>query len=141
MPSPRELLLEFWNVWSTDGAVGVLHRYDQFFTHDMDWRPPIAGMLGTEYVGREGWARYVSDFGDIFASFESEDLEVKEVAAELFTARARVRATASSGETLDAVLFVIARFRDGLISYGWGTYDDQAAETMLAAILDGEVGV
>ena len=140
-PSRRELLIRFWDVWSGEGAVGVLHRHDEFFTRRFQWRPPIVGMLGEAYVGREGWVRYASDFGDVFASFETENLEVSEVTPDLFTVKAQVKATRSGGDSSQALLFVVAGFRGGRISYGWGTYDPQEAETAVAAILAGEVAV
>ena len=43
-----------------------------------------------------------------------------------------------SGASIDAPMIMIARFRDGRMCWGWGSYDLAAAERIAEAIARGE---
>jgi ketosteroid isomerase-like protein len=134
-----ELFREWMRVWNEEGLSGVLSRYDDFFTEDFEWRPPITEVTGARYVGREGHKEYVADVQESLGDIRAELQEVTEIAPDAVCARARMHGEgASSGAVIDATAIGIARFREGSVCWCWASYDPAAAERVAAAIVRGE---
>lgn len=138
--SIEELTVEFWRVWEDDDVEGLLTRYEDVFTDDAVWSPPIAQVAGHDYVGRAGFAQYVGDFRQAFNSFEPNVESVEAIAGadgaegELARATVRLGAELANGGRIDAKLLTVVRVRGGRIDYAWGGYDPEAAERKLAEL-------
>ena len=133
------LLTEFWRVWKQEGGTGVVRRYDEFFTEDAEWCPPMRELTGARYVGCEGLGRYVHDLAQVLDGLEGELEELVEVAPDVVRSKVRMRASGKvSGVAIDALMIGISRFRDGRMSLAWASYDPVAASKAEAAIVNGE---
>jgi ketosteroid isomerase-like protein len=134
-----ELMRDFWRTWEEKGGAGLVERYDQLFTEDAEWRPPMRELTGAHYIGREGLANYVRDIGRVLADLEGELEEVTEIAPDVVRSRVRIHATAkTSGMTIDAPMIGITRIRDGRVDLAWASYDPEAASRAEHAIVHGE---
>jgi ketosteroid isomerase-like protein len=134
-----ELLKEFWQTWEAKGGAGLVERYEEFFTDDAEWRPPMRELTGSHYVGREGLAQYVRDIARVLDGIEGELEEVAEIAPDVVRSTVRVHAKAKvSGMTIDAPMIGITRIRDGRVDLAWASYDPGAAERAAEAIVHGE---
>jgi ketosteroid isomerase-like protein len=134
-----ELLREFWKTWEAKGGAGLVERYDDFFTEDAEWRPPMRELTGSHYIGREGLAQYVRDIGSVLADLEGELEEIAEISPGVVRSRVRVHAKAkTSGMHIDAPMIGITRIRDGRVDLAWASYDPDAAERAAEAIVHGE---
>jgi ketosteroid isomerase-like protein len=134
-----ELMREFWRTWSEEGAEALVARYDEFFTEDAEWFPPVRELTGMRYTGRHGIEQYAHDIGQVLGDLHGELEEAAEVTPEVVRARVRMRADGKvSGVELDAPMIAIARFREGRMSLAWASYDAEAAAKAEAAIVRGE---
>jgi ketosteroid isomerase-like protein len=137
--SNLDLTREFWRVWNEEGLSGLVSRYDDLFTDDYEWRPPVSQVTGVCYVGREGFERYVADVEEALRRVRGELEEVVEIAPDAVRSRARMHGEgAGSGVVIDTTVIGIARFRDGRMCWGWGSYDLAAADRLADAIARGE---
>ena len=134
-----ELLREFWATWEEKGGAGLVERYEDFFTADAEWRPPMRELTGSHYVGREGLAQYVRDINRVLTDLEGELEEIVEVAPGVLRSTVRIHAKAKmSGMEIDAPMIGITRIRDGRVDLAWASYDPEAADRAAAAIVHGE---
>ena len=134
-----ELLREFWRVWRDEGGARLIERYDEFFTEDAEWSPPMREMTATRYMGRHGIEQYVHDLGHVLTDLRGELEEVTEVAPDVVRSRVRMYGQGKvSGMTLDAPMIGIARLREGRMSLAWASYDPEAAKRAETAIVNGE---
>jgi len=134
-----ELLHEFWRVWTEEGGPGLIDRYDDFFTEDAEWCPPLREMTGARYVGRHGLEQYVHDVGHVLTDLHGELEELTEVAPDVVRSRVRMRGHGKvSGVSLDAPMIAIARFENGRMSTAWASYDPEAAKRAETAIVNRE---
>jgi ketosteroid isomerase-like protein len=134
-----ELMQEFWRTWSEEGAEALVARYDEFFTEDAEWSPPVRELTGIRYSGRHGIERYAHDIGQVLGDLHGELEEIVEIAPDVVRARVRMRADGKvSGVELDAPMIAIARFREGRMSLAWASYDPEAAARAQEAIVRGE---
>jgi ketosteroid isomerase-like protein len=134
-----ELLREFWRVWHEEGGPGLVERYDDFFTEDAEWCPPVREMTSSRYVGRHGLEQYVHDLGQVLTDLHGELEELTEVAPDVVRSRVRVHGHGRvSGVTLDAPMIAIARFEHGRMSTAWASYDPEAARRAETAIVNRE---
>ena len=136
----REMGREFWRVWGEEGADELLARYDDFFAPDAVWAPPTGRVAGRMYVGRDGFAEYVEDYKELFASFKGDldEDSVELVGDQLFRTRVHVEATLREGGSVDANLHALTQVDGMKITYGWGTYEPEAAERKLAELQAGQ---
>jgi hypothetical protein len=133
------LLRELWRVWKQDGAAALLARYEDFFTGDAEWCPPMREMTGVRYIGREGLEQYIHDLGHVLKGLHGELEEISEITPDVVRTRVRIRAESKvSGVTIDAPMIGIARFRDARVSLAWASYDAAAAERAEVAIVNGD---
>jgi ketosteroid isomerase-like protein len=134
-----ELMAEFWRTWTEEGAEALLARYEEFFTDDAEWWPPIRELTGTRYAGRPGFEQYSYDVNQVLDELRGEVEEMAEVSPDVVRVRARMQAAGKvRGMTLDATMIMLARFRDGRLSLAWATYDPDAAERAQEQIVRGE---
>lgn len=134
-----ELLREFWRTWDERGGAGVVERYEEFFTEDAEWRPPMRELTAPRYTGEEGVSQYVRDVGNVLTDLRTELEEIDEIAPDVFRAKVHMRGHGRiSGVTLDAQMVAIAHLRDGRIDLAWASYDHDAAERAADAIVHGE---
>ncbi len=134
-----ELTRAFWRVWDEDGLGALLTRYDEFFTEDAEWRPPISQVSGERYVGRQGFERYVADVEESLRDTGCEIQEVAEIAPGVIRSRVRFHGEGSaSGAVIDAPMVGVARLRDGRVYWAWGSYDIAKAEKAAEALARGE---
>ena len=134
-----ELLEEFWRTWEAKGGAGLVERYEEFFTEDAEWRPPMRELTDSRYIGREGLTQYVKDIAQVLADLEGELEEIDEIAPDVVRSTVRIHATAKmSGMTIDAEMIGITRIRDGRVDLAWASYDPDAAERAADAIVRGE---
>ncbi len=134
-----DLLREFWRTWNERGGEGVVERYDEFFTEDAEWRPPMRELTAPRYGGHEGVSQYVRDVGNVLTDLETDLEQIDEIAPDVFRARVHMRGHGRvSGVTLDAQMIAIARLRDGRIELAWASYDPEAADRAAEAIIHGQ---
>ena len=134
-----ELLREFWQTWEAKGGAGLVERYEEFFTDDAEWRPPMRELTDSRYIGREGLAQYVKDIAQVLSGLEGELEEISEIAPNVVRSMVRIHATAKmSGMTIDAQMIGITRIRDGRVDLAWASYDPDAAQQATDAIVRGE---
>ena len=134
-----DLLREFWRTWDERGGAGVVERYDEFFTEDAEWRPPMRELTAPRYTGHEGVSQYVRDLANVLTDLRTELEQIDEIAPDVFRARVHMRGHGRvSGVTLDAPMIAIARLREGRIDLAWASYDPEAAERAAEAIIHGE---
>jgi ketosteroid isomerase-like protein len=133
------LLGELWRVWKQEGGAALLARYEDFFTGDAEWCPPMREMTGARYVGREGLEQYIHDLGQVLKELHGELEEIAEIGPDVVRTRVRIHAESKVSQVaIDALMIGMARFRDGRVSLAWASYDPAAAERAEAAILKGE---
>jgi ketosteroid isomerase-like protein len=134
-----ELVTEFWRTWSEEGPEALVARYDDFFTEDAEWFPPVRELTGMRYAGRHGIEQYAHDIGQVLGDLNGELEEIVEVTPDVVRARVRMRADGKvSGVELDAPMIAIARFRDGRMELAWASYDAEAADRAQDAIVNRE---
>jgi ketosteroid isomerase-like protein len=134
-----ELMTEFWRTWSEEGPEALVARYDDFFTEDAEWFPPVRELTGMRYAGRHGIEQYAHDIGQVLGDLNGELEEIVEVTPDVVRARVRMRADGKlSGVELDAPMIAIARFRDGRMELAWASYDAEAADRAQEAIVNRE---
>jgi ketosteroid isomerase-like protein len=134
-----EFLLEFWRTWEGKGGDALVDRYDDFFTEDAEWRPPMRELTAPRYTGRDGIAQYVRDVGTVLKDLKSEVEEIEELTPDVFRVRVHMSGHGRvSGVDLDAEMIAIARIREGKIDLAWASYDPEAAERAEHAIVHGE---
>jgi ketosteroid isomerase-like protein len=134
-----ELMREFWRTWSEDGAEALVARYDEFFTEDAEWFPPVRELTGMRYGGRHGIEQYAHDIGHVLGDLHGDLEEIAEVTPDVVRARVRMRADGKvSGVELDAPMIAIARFREGRMELAWASYDAEAADRAQEAIVHRE---
>ena len=134
-----ELMQQFWRTWIDEGADALFARYEEFFTEDAEWWPPIRELTGTRYVGRAGFEQYSYDVNQVLDDLRGEVEELVEVSPDVVRVRARMQADGKvRGMTLDATMTMIARFRDGRLSLAWATYDPDAAARAQEQIIHDE---
>jgi ketosteroid isomerase-like protein len=134
-----EMLLEFWRTWEGKGGGALVDRYDDFFTEDAEWRPPMRELTAPRYVGREGIAQYVRDVGTVLRDLKSEVEEIEQIAPDIYRVRVHMSGHGRvSGVDLDAEMIAIARMRAGKIALAWASYDPEAASRAEHAIVHGE---
>ena len=134
-----ELMKEFWRTWEEKGGAGLVERYDELFTEDAEWRPPMRELTSGHYVGREGLAQYVRDIGRVLSDLEGKLDEVTEIAPNVVRSTVRIHAKAkTSGMDIDAPMIGITRIRDGRVDLAWASYDPGAADEAAHAIVHGE---
>jgi ketosteroid isomerase-like protein len=134
-----ELMREFWRTWSEQGAEALVDRYDEFFTEDAEWFPPLRELTGTRYSGRHGIEQYAHDIGHVLGDLHGELEEAVEVTPQVVRARVRMRADGKvSGVELDAPMLAIARFEEDRMRLAWASYDADAAAKAEEAIVRGE---
>jgi ketosteroid isomerase-like protein len=134
-----ELMREFWRTWAEQGGEAVLARYDEFFTEDAEWSPPVRELTGARYVGRIGLEQYAYDVNQVLGDLTGELEDVVEVTPEVARATVRMRADGKlSGVPLDATMIAIARFRGGRMCLAWASYDPDAAARAQEQIVRGE---
>jgi hypothetical protein len=134
---------EFWGVWKTEGLEGILCRYEEFFTEDAVWEPPLAEITRREYIGREGFRRYVNDFSDAFEGVGGGDIEEMEaVAPDVWRARVQLAIHQAGSEVaVEAHVYSVVRYRGERMCWAFGTYDPHAARRAIEAARRGEVPV
>jgi ketosteroid isomerase-like protein len=134
-----EVMTEFWRTWSEEGAEALVARYDEFFTEEAEWYPPVRELTGMRYAGRHGIEQYAHDIGQVLGDLHGELEEIVEVTPEVVRARVQMRADGKvSGVELDAPMIAIARFEGGRMSLAWASYDPEAADRAQEAIVCGE---
>jgi ketosteroid isomerase-like protein len=134
-----ELVTEFWRTWSEEGPEALVARYDDFFTEDAEWFPPVRELTGMRYAGRHGIEQYAHDIGQVLGDLNGELEEIVEVTPDVVRARVRMRADGKvSGVELDAPMIAIARFRDERMELAWASYDAEAADRAQEAIVHRE---
>lgn len=134
-----ELMREFWRTWSEEGAEALVARYDEFFTEDAEWFPPVRELTGMRYSGRHGIEQYAHDIGQVLGELHGELEETTEITADVVRATVLMRADGKvSGVELDAPMIAIARFHEGRMSLAWASYDAEAAARAQEAIVRGE---
>jgi ketosteroid isomerase-like protein len=132
-------MTEFWRTWSEEGPEALVARYDDFFTEDAEWFPPVRELTGMRYAGRHGIEQYAHDIGQVLGDLNGELEEIVEVTPDVVRARVRMRADGKlSGVELDAPMIAIARFRDGRMELAWASYDAEAADRAQEAIVNRE---
>jgi ketosteroid isomerase-like protein len=130
---------ECWRGGNEEGLSGLLARYDDFFTDDFEWRPPVSQVTGARYLGRKGFEQYVADVEEGLDRVHGELEDATEIAPDVVRSRARMHGEGTgSGAVIDAPVIGIARFRDGRMCWGWGSYDPAAAERVAHALVRGE---
>jgi ketosteroid isomerase-like protein len=131
-----ELMTEFWSTWSEEGPEALVARYDEFFTEDAEWFPPVRELTGMRYAGRHGIEQYAHDIGQVLGDLHGELEEIVEVTPEVVRARVRMRADGKvSGVELDAPMIAIARFDGDRMELAWASYDREAADRAEEAIV------
>ncbi len=134
-----EMLLEFWRTWEGKGGGELVARYDDFFTEDAEWRPPMRELTAPLYVGREGIAQYVRDVGTVLQDLKSEVEELEQIAPSIYGVRVNMSGLGRvCGVDLDAEMIAIARIVEGKIALAWASYDPEAAARAEHAIVHGE---
>lgn len=134
-----DVMREFWRTWRDEGGAGLLDRYDEFFTEDAEWCPPMREMTGARYVGRHGIEQYVHDLGQVLTDLRGELEEITEIAPGVVRSRVRMHGRGKvSGVTLDAPMIGISRLEDGRMSFAWASYDPEAARRAETAIINRE---
>ncbi|MEK6273510.1 MAG: nuclear transport factor 2 family protein [Actinomycetota bacterium] len=137
--SNAELVREYFQVWNEEGLGGLVFRYEDFFTDDFEWRPPVTEITGARYIGRDGFEQYVADVQESLGDVRAELQKVTEIAPDAVRVRARVHGEGtSSGAAIDAIAIGVIRFRDGRECWGWASYDHATAERVAEAIARGE---
>jgi uncharacterized protein (TIGR02246 family) len=114
-------LMDAWNSWDPD-------RVAALYTTDAEIYLPRNIVEGGGYYGREGVRRAVTDIVEDY--WESITAEVLEVYGEGDRAVARVRMTnvgSDAGPEVIWDLWLVLRFRDGLVAYGRSLLDRDEA--------------
>jgi len=134
-----ELLRRFWQAWEDREGQALVERFDEFFTEDVEWRPPMRELTDPLYSGREGIEQYVSDVSHVISDLRTELEAIEEIAPDVYRATVHMQGEGKvSGVTLDAQMIAIARLRNGKIAQAWASYDPEAAERAAWAIVHGE---
>ena len=134
-----DLVREVDRAFREEGLRGVVARYDEFFTDDFEWTPPMREMTGARYVGRQGIEQYAHDLGQVLEGLHGALEEITEVAPDVLRASVQMHAHGKvSGVTIDAPMIAIARFRDERICLAWASYDPEAAGRAAEAIVKGD---
>ena len=134
-----ELLEEFWRTWEAKGGAGLVERYEEFFTEDAEWRPPMRELTKSHYIGRDGIAEYVRDVGNVLKDLRTELREIEQVTPDVYRIKVHMRGHGRVSDVpLDAVMTVIARLEGGRVALAWASYDPEAAERAEHAIVHGE---
>jgi ketosteroid isomerase-like protein len=134
-----ELMREFWRTWSEEGAEALVARFDEFFTEDAEWFPPVRELTGMRYSGRHGIEEYAHDIGHVLGDLTGELEEIAEITPDVVRARVRMRADGKvSGVELDAPMIAIARFEGDRMRLAWASYDAEVAARAEEAIVRGE---
>jgi ketosteroid isomerase-like protein len=134
-----ELMREFWRTWAEHGGPAVLARYDEFFTDDAEWSPPVRELTGSRYIGRIGLEQYAYDVNQVLGDLTGELEDLVELTPEVARATVRMRGDGKvSGVPLNATMIVIARFRGGRMCLAWASYDADAAARAQEQIVRGE---
>ena len=103
-----------------EGSHSLLEHYDEVFTPDFLWKPTLIGSFeSAEYHGREGFARYLSDFEASFAEWTARDPSYRAVADDVVVAHVRmaVRGT-ESGVPIEQEIGWVFRFEGDRIACG-----------------------
>ena len=98
----------------------LLDRFDELFSEDFTWTTAMVGAFeGGEYRGREGFARYLSDFEASFpgARFDASELRATNEATVLVLGRITVRGR-GSGVELEREVGYVFEMRQGRIASG-----------------------
>ena len=141
MPSANiDFMRDYWRVWETEGVAGTLARYDEFYTEDLHWYPPVATVSRTHYEGRDGYVRYLADVQELMGDIRASLVEAVEIAPDVVRVTVDMRAVSgrASGASVEARMVGVARFRDGRICWAGGSYDASEAERIAEAVLRGE---
>jgi ketosteroid isomerase-like protein len=134
-----DLVRDVNRAWRDEGLSGIVSRYEEFFTDDFEWCPPMREMTGARYVGRQGLEQYAHDLGQVLTSLDGELEEIIEIAPDVLRATVRLHTHGKvSGVTMDAPMIAIARFRDERIALAWASYDPEASSRAAEAIVKGE---
>ena len=114
-------------------------RYDEFFTEDAEWHPPVRELTGMRYTGRHGIEQYAHDIAQVLGDLHGELEDVVEATPDVVRARVRMRADGKvSGVELDAPMIAIARFRARRMELAWASDDAESAARAEEAIVHGE---
>ena len=119
---------------TADGSGSLLDHYDEVFTEDFLWKPTLIGSFeAAEYRGRDGFARYLSDFEASFAEWNAQDASFRAVGNDIVVAHVRmsVRGT-ESGVPIEQEIGWVFRFDGDKVAHGeaflsWEDADAAAA--------------
>jgi ketosteroid isomerase-like protein len=122
---------------ATDGPRTLLDHFDEFFTEDFRWAPITAHTVeGSEYEGREGFARYLDDLETTFAQLTVEIPSIQAVGDDTVMVQLRMQARGTeSGIPVDLDLHWVLRFEGPRIVSGrtYMSRDDALAAAERAA--------
>ena len=104
----------------TQGARAMLDHYDEYFTEDFRWAPITAATVeGGEYLGREGFARYMEDLETTFAGLNIEIPGIRALGDDTVVVHLRMQARGTeSGIPVDLDLYWVLRFQGPKIASG-----------------------
>jgi len=105
---------------ATEGSHSLLEHYDEIFTEDFLWKPTLIGSFeAAEYQGRDGFARYLSDFEASFAEWTARDASFHAVGDDIVVAHVHmsVRGT-ESGVPIEQEIGWVFRFEGNRVARG-----------------------
>jgi ketosteroid isomerase-like protein len=129
-----EVVHEAFDVLRESGPAGLVERYDDFLTADLEWHPVLIGTLeGRSYRGREGFERYWGDFGEGFKNLRWSDPSYEEVGPDLVLVSSHISGEGTgSGIPLEMDPAYVFEIRDGRISLARSFFSRADAEEFLA---------
>ena len=105
---------------AAEGSHSLLEHYGEIFTEDFVWKPTLIGSFeAAEYHGRDGFARYLSDFEASFAEWTAMDPSYRAVGSDIVVAHVRmsVRGT-ESGVPIEQEIGWVLRFEGDKVAEG-----------------------
>ena len=105
---------------TTEGPRLLLEHYDEVFTDDFVWKPALMASFGaSEYRGRDGFARYLSDFEGSFAEWTPRDPSFRAIGNDTVVVHVRmsVRGT-ESGVPIEQDIGWVFRFEGDRVAHG-----------------------
>jgi len=102
------------------GSHSLLEHYDEVFTEDFRWKPSLIGSFhAAEYEGRDGLARYLSDFEGSFAEWTARDPSYHAVGSDVVVAHVHMSVRGNeSGVPVEQEIGWVLRFDGDRIARG-----------------------
>ena len=102
--------LEFFNARDAEGIVALMDPDGELYPYAID------ESRGEGYHGHDGLRKYVADVDGLFASFEVEVTEVKDVTEDTVVARGKLHGVLKSGDPLEMDVGWLWTVRDGKLT-------------------------